>query len=227
MTGIERRDYRHSAARSQPSSERGLCPPVTSPRRSGTLRALTAGPSTTARTDDAAVARSPRRRGAVLVAGGILAEPARRPRPPPGVRALLRPRVRRRRRLQRGVSHPELPAEPLRGRRALRLLHPGLCDAGRERRARDGGSGRRRRRRAARARRRHARARRRRRDAVPDRRDRPRLHRRQARPHDPARTHPVSGRRPARRFRPGASASSTAITASSSPTRPPSCGTPP
>ena len=56
---------------------------------------------------------------------GHPAEPHRRPGPPARLRTLLRP-LRRGRRLQRRLPHPQLPAEPVRRGRALRLLHPRL-----------------------------------------------------------------------------------------------------
>ena len=59
-------------------------------------------------------------------------QPARRPGPQPGLRALLR-HLRRGRRLQRRVPDSELPAEPVRRRRALGLVHSGLRRAPRPR----------------------------------------------------------------------------------------------
>ena len=52
-------------------------------------------------------------------------QPAARPGPAPGLRALLR-HLGRRRRVQRGLPDPQLPAEPVRRRRALGVVHPGL-----------------------------------------------------------------------------------------------------
>ena len=60
-----------------------------------------------------------------MVAAGHPAEPARRARPQAGLRALLR-HLRRGGRVQRGVPHPQLPAEPVRRRRAVGVVHPGL-----------------------------------------------------------------------------------------------------
>ena len=54
-----------------------------------------------------------------------LPQPPRRPRPRQRLRPLLR-QLRCRRCLPRRLPHPQLPAEPLRRGRALRLLHPRL-----------------------------------------------------------------------------------------------------
>ena len=83
------------------------------------------------------------------------------------------------------VQDPELPAEPVRRRRAVGVVHPGLRLAGRARRPPRSRSRRRRGRVAARARRQRTRAGRRARHAVADRADRAGIHRRDARADDP------------------------------------------
>ena len=80
---------------------------------------------------DHPTARQPNR-PAVMVALGHPAQPDRRARAQAGLRALPR-HLGRRRRLQRRLPHPEPPAEPVRRRRALGVLHPGLRAAPRAR----------------------------------------------------------------------------------------------
>ena len=125
------------------------------------------------------------------------AQPHRGAGPPARLRALPRP-LRRRRRVHRRVSHPELPPEPLRRGRALGVVHPGLRAPPRRGRSRGGGARRGRGGGAARAGDRSPHPRRRVAHAVADRRDRAGLRRREARPDDPPGPHPLPGRRAAR-----------------------------
>ena len=108
------------------------------------------------------------------------AEPDRGPGPEPGLRPLLR-HLRRGGRVQRRVPDPQLPAEPVRRRRALGLVHSGVRRAASTRPGGGGADGRGRRGGAARAGRLGAGAGRRAAHALADRSHRARVRGREAR----------------------------------------------